>query len=260
MHRSVTKHRTKSGSFYHNQSSTEPCLNQTRLGSDSESSSSGSIAFEDASSDTELETSGADSRHDEEDEDEEAHFYSAFEDDHATASAEESDEEEGGFMFQSPVLAAKVDELVDAVFEDALFRICCPRTLGSASPLALLLTRHHQLASLTTGRIELFRGIGLVPSSPPSVPTAAPSSQEPLFVLPLRYTYLDWLKALRAESRIDAGLGGSKKQDNALRPSPWRAAWRFFSHFTIYFVKGLFAGCGIFFTDRYLNAAPISSK
>jgi len=155
-----------------------------------------------------------------------------------------------------PRLGSKIDEVFDSYFEDCLFRMFFPQPL-KYSPLAMKF-------SFGNGR---KRG-NLIPKGVISYSLFGPLySSVPL---------LQWQKILYQESLLDSGIytpadlvvdSESSHRTNrravyeladrftdlaAVRAGRMRAFWRHFCHFTVYFVKGIFAGFGMYTTDRFL--------
>ncbi len=158
-----------------------------------------------------------------------------------------------------PRIGSKIDEVFDAYMEDSLFRVFYPQPLAY-SPLVLKLfpnAKKHKRVQLPKGLMS-FTFFG---------PRSNPSSST---------TFLQWQKVLYNESLIDAGIytpadsiidpENSHRFNRravfesahlfeelaSIRAGRMRAFWRYFCHFTIYFVKGVFAGFGMYTTDRFL--------
>lgn len=133
-----------------------------------------------------------------------------------------------------PVLAAKIDELIDQLFEDSLFRLVFPQPATLKSPLARFLSRRELLPL----RHSLFITTGV-----------EVSATEPF--LPLQYSYLDWIRVLNEEARADLGLPPTANATSQCSTVS-RAGWRLCSRFSVHFAKGIFTGCGIFLTNRFI--------
>ena len=155
-----------------------------------------------------------------------------------------------------PRIGSKIDEIVDSYFEDCLFRMFFPQPL-KYSPLAMKFT-------YGTGRKREF----LLPKGAISYSLFGPSNSST--------PWLQWNKILYHESLLDAGIytpadlvvdSESSHRANrravyeladrfrdlaAIRAGRMRSFWRYFCHFTIYFVKGIFAGFGMYTTDKFL--------
>jgi hypothetical protein len=154
-----------------------------------------------------------------------------------------------------PKIGSKIDEVFDSYFEDSLFRLFYPQPL-KYSPLALKFT-------YGKGKKQnYFLPKGFLSYS--------------LFGPHCTSSFLELQKVLYQESLLDAGIYtpadlvvDSSNSHRSNRRSVYEAAdhfkelaaisagkmrvfWRFCCHFTIYFVKGIFAGFGMFATDRFL--------
>lgn len=154
-----------------------------------------------------------------------------------------------------PRIGSKIDEVFDSYFEDSLFRFFYPQPL-KYSPLALKFT-------YGKGKKQSF----LLPKSFLSYSLFGPQNTS---------SFLQLQKALYQESLLDAGIytpadlvvdSSHSHRSNrksvyeaayhfkelaSIRAGKMRVLWRFCSHFTIYFIKGIFAGFGMFATDRFL--------
>lgn len=154
-----------------------------------------------------------------------------------------------------PSIGSKIDEVFDFFFEDSLFRLFCPQPL-KYSPLAMKFTYGNGKKQ------NYFLPKGFVSYS--------------LFGSPTSASLLQWQKALYQESLLDAGiytpadlivdsslshrsnrrsvyeLADQFKDMAAIRAGRMRVVWRYCCHFTIYFIKGIFAGFGMYTTDRFL--------
>ena len=155
-----------------------------------------------------------------------------------------------------PKMGSKIDEVFDSYFEDCLFRIFYPHTL-KYSPLAM------KFAFGNSKKRGQF-----IPQGAISYSLFGP--------LHSSVSLLQWQKILHQESLLDAGLytpadlvvdSGSSHRSNrravyeladrfkdlaTIRAGRVRSFWRYFSHFTVFFVKGLFAGFGMYTVDRFL--------
>ena len=158
-----------------------------------------------------------------------------------------------------PRIGSKIDEFFDSYLEDSLFRLLCPQTL-KYSPLSiklnLLLNSRNEPQALFIPKGRLMYAI------------FGPNSN----------SFLDWQGALYQESLLDAGINTPAdfiissefshrhnrrlvyeaanriNELSSIKPRRLRAFWRYFCHFSIYFIKGLFAGFGMYATNRYLNS------
>lgn len=155
----------------------------------------------------------------------------------------------------APSIGSKIDEVFDSYFEDSLFRLFCPQPL-KYSPLALKFTHGR-------GKKKNY----FVPRGFVSYSLFGPQPSTSL---------LQWQKILYQESLLDAGiytpadlvidcslshrsnrrsvyeLANHFKELSSIRAGKMRVFWRYFCHFTVYFLKGIFAGFGMYSTDRFL--------
>ena len=153
-----------------------------------------------------------------------------------------------------PFIGAKIEEVMDNFFEDALFRKFFPQPLPQ-SPLSIFFYGKYRQE-----RAKIRK----------SVACAMFGVKEP--AIPL----VDWLGLLGQEALIDAGLSSpadfivsehlSHRQNrravyeaaehfselSSIRAGCLRSTWRMTSRIVIYFVKGVFAGFGMFLTDRFV--------
>jgi hypothetical protein len=164
----------------------------------------------------------------------------------------------------TPKIGAKIDEVFDSYLEDSLFRIIYPNPLQN-SPLALKFNlNNRKRAILPIGSLSM----ALFGSSGSSA----------------RTSFISWQKILQHESLIDSSIHTPAdyitdpeqthlanrrsvyeacqrfQQLSMIKSGFLRSAWRFFSRFTIYFVKGLFAGFGMYTTDRFLIPTILKFK
>lgn len=155
-----------------------------------------------------------------------------------------------------PKLGSKIDEVFDSYFEDCLFRMFFPQPL-KYSPLAM------KFAFRNGRKREQFLPNGAIGYS-----LFGPSHSS--------MPFLQWQKIMYQESLLDAGiytpadlvidsershrlnrravyeLTARFKDLASIRAGRMRAFWRHLCHFTVYFVKGIFAGFGMYTTDRFL--------
>ena len=155
-----------------------------------------------------------------------------------------------------PRLGSKIDEIFDSYFEDCLFRTVFSQPL-KYSPLAMKFAFGN---GRNRGNILLKGAI--------SYSLFGPSCSS--------MALLQWNKVLYQESLLDAGIytpadlvvdSESSHRSNrravyeiadrfkelaVVRAGRMRSFWRYFCHFTIYFVKGVFAGFGMYTTDRFI--------
>lgn len=156
-----------------------------------------------------------------------------------------------------PLVGAKIEEVLDGFFEDALFRCFFPQTLPQ-SPLSVFFYGKFRQRQL---RARVKKSVACAMFTPPN--HAA---------IPL----VDWIPLLGQEAMVDAGLSTpadfivndqlSHRQNRRavyeaaehmselarIRAGLARSSWRFASRFVIYFVKGIFAGFGMFLSDRFV--------
>lgn len=157
-----------------------------------------------------------------------------------------------------PRIGSKVDEVFDSYFEDSIFRLLYPQPL-KYSPLAL------KFASFGKGK----QSAHVLQKGFLSFALFGPQSS---------HSWLELQKTMYQESLLDAGIytpadlivdpsnshkfnrrsvydAAEKYRELAtIRAGRMRSFWRFASHFTVYFIKGIFAGFGMYTTDRYLLA------
>lgn len=150
-----------------------------------------------------------------------------------------------------PHIGSKIDEIFDSYFEDSIFRIFYPHPL-KYSPLTLKFTK-------TAGYV-LHNGF----------------ISSALFGQHSTHSWIQLQKIMYQESLLDAGIytaadiivdpsnshklnrrsvyDAAEKYNNlvSIRVGRLRSIWRFVSHFSIYFIKGVFAGFGMYTTDRFL--------
>lgn len=155
----------------------------------------------------------------------------------------------------SPKIGSKIDEVFDSYFEDSLFRLFYPQPL-KYSPLALKFT-------FGKGKKQNY----FVPKGFLSYSLLGPKTSGSL---------LELQKVLYQESLLDAGIytpadlvvdeslshrsnrrsvyesADQYKELASIRAGRIRVFWRYCCHFTIYFIKGVFAGFGMYTTDKFL--------
>lgn len=173
---------------------------------------------------------------------------------------EEDDWDDDETVSHPPRLGTKIDELFDSFFEDTVFRVLCPRPLP-LSPLSQCLTD---------------RCMQRVASARHSIPFCLFASNARFPRSATRPSLLEWTRLLHEEALIDAGLSApvdfvtsadaSHRQNRhavyevrhpirelaAVRTTVIRALWRHICRFSIHFIKGLFAGVGMYATDQFL--------
>lgn len=169
---------------------------------------------------------------------------------------EELDPFHSGPLVAPPRLGSKIDEVFDSYLEDCLFRIFFPQPL-KYSPLAMKFAigsgrkRGHFLPK---GAIS-YSLFGPLCSSVPLLQWQKILYQESLLDVGI-YTPADLVidseSSHRSNRRAVYELAGRFKDLAAIRAGRMRAFWRHFCHFTVYFVKGIFAGFGMYTTDRFL--------
>ena len=159
----------------------------------------------------------------------------------------------------APRIGSKIDEFFDSYLEDSLFRLFYPQPL-KYSPLSIKLN----LLFNSKNGIQ----VAFIPKGSLSYALFGPESN----------SFLEWQSTLYQESLLDAGINtpadyitNSELSHRHNRRSVYQAAnrinelstirsgrlrvfWRYFCHFSIYFVKGLFAGFGMYTTNRYLKS------
>ncbi len=154
-----------------------------------------------------------------------------------------------------PLIGAKIEQVLDEFFEDALFRIFYPQPLPQ-SPLSVFFYGKYRQ---DCARIRRSVACAIFANKGPSIPL------------------VDWLGLFGQEALIDAGLSTpadfivsehlSHRQNRravyeaAEHLGEWsatavagrgRVAWRLACRIVIYFVKGIFAGFGMLVTDRLI--------
>lgn len=154
-------------------------------------------------------------------------------------------------------IGSKIDEVFDVYMEDSLFRIFYSQPL-KYSPLTL------KLSSKPKSHVSIM------PKGFISYTLFGPHSSNRSNLL------LQLQKILYNESLIDAGIytpadfivdpenshrfnrravyesAHLLKELASIKSGRMRAIWRYFCHFTVYFIKGIFAGFGMYTTNRFL--------
>lgn len=179
-------------------------------------------------------------------------------------------------LMTTPRIGAKVDEFFDSYFEDALFRCFYPQPLRF-SPLSIYFSGGIKKSQFNFPSGFITRSIFSKSVNNPLQPHPPPPPPPP--------SLLDWSKLFHYESMLDAGL--SAPSDFIFRPqlghrqnrrtaydtddsldefkslkmiSKSRIIWRYFCHFSIYFIKGMFAGFGMFATEKYFIPLLFDNK
>ncbi len=160
-----------------------------------------------------------------------------------------------------PLIGSKIEEVMDGFFEDALFRKFFPLPLPQ-SPLSVFFYGKYRQE-----RARIRRSVAC------AIFTKNPA-------IPL----IEWLGLLGQEALIDTGLSTpadfivsenfTHRQNrravyeavehmaelSQIRAGWLRSSWRLTSRIVIYFVKGIFAGFGMFLTDRFVIPLLIKDK
>ena len=160
-----------------------------------------------------------------------------------------------------PLIGAKIEEVLDGFLEDALFRRVFPQPLPQ-SPLSVFFYGKYRQSQSRIRR---------------SVACAMFAQKSPTLAWnPHSIALIDWIGLLGQEALVDAGLStpadfivsdslthrqnrravyeaaAHMKELASIRAGWLRSSWRYACRFVIYFVKGVFAGFGMYSTDRYL--------
>lgn len=160
-----------------------------------------------------------------------------------------------------PLIGAKIEEVLDGFLEDALFRRLFPQPLPQ-SPLSVFFYGKYRQSQ---SRIRRSVACAMFAQKTPT-PAWNPHS----------IALIDWIGLLGQEALVDAGLStpadfivsdslthrqnrravyeaaAHMKELASIRSGWLRASWRYTCRFVVYFVKGVFAGFGMYTTDRYL--------
>jgi hypothetical protein len=154
-----------------------------------------------------------------------------------------------------PSIGSKIDEVFDSFFEDSLFRLFYPQPL-KYSPLAIKFT----YGKAKKQKICLPRGFVAYSLFGPRTSASLLQLQNILHQESLLdagiYTpadlFVDSSLSHRSNRRLVYELADQFKEMAAIRAGKMRAFWRYCCHFTIYFIKGIFAGFGMYTTDKIL--------